>query len=159
MDAIEYLTDQHREIDSLFDQIETAARTRTKLRLLRKLVDLLAVHTAIEEMIFYPAAQDAGVQELLPRAFEEHLSAERIIAEIVAPGGIGAEAAARLRVLRERKRQHAEREEEELFPRVRELLTPDQIETVGERIAKVADQLMGPGVGVRERIAARRALA
>ncbi len=159
MDAIAYLTDQHREIDSLFDQIETAVRTRTKLRLCRKLVDLLAVHTAIEEMIFYPAAQDAGTEELLPRAFEEHLSVEHIIAEVVALGGASGEAAARMSALRERKRGHAEVEEEELFPRVRELLTADELESVGERIASVADQLMEPGVGARERIAARRALA
>ncbi len=159
MDAIAYLTDQHREIDSLFDQIETALHARTKRRLCRKLVDLLAVHTAIEEMIFYPAAQDTGAEELLPRAFGEHLAVERIIAEVVELGVGSDEAAARMSALRERKRQHAEVEEEELFPRVRELLSADELGLVGERIASVAEQLLEPGVGARERIAARRALA
>ncbi len=68
-DAIAFLTDQHHEIHSLFDQLESAARPKTKLRLCRKLVDLIAVHTAIEEMIFYPAAQGAAVEALLPSAF------------------------------------------------------------------------------------------
>lgn len=159
MDAIQYLRDQHHEIHSLFDQFATAARTKTKLRLCRKLVDLLAVHTAIEEMIFYPAAQEAAVGELLPRAFEGHLSAERIVAEIVRAGAASDEAAAKMAALKERKRQHARQEEEELFPRVRELLTPAQLVLVGERMASVADQLLEPGVGARERIAARRAVA
>jgi hemerythrin superfamily protein len=159
MDAIEYLTEQHREIDSLFDQIESAARANAKLRLCRKLVDLLAVHTSIEEMIFYPAAQEAGIEELLPRVFEEHYSVERIIAELVRVGWANDAAAPKIAALQERKRQHAEQEEEELFPRVRGLLTRDQLEAVGERMASVAEQLLGPGVGARERIFARRAVA
>ena len=159
MNAIQYLRDQHFEIQSLFDQFESAARVKTKLRLCRKLVDLLAVHTAIEEMIFYPAAQAAAVHELLPRAFERHLSSERIVAEIVA-ADVGSErAAAKMALLKERKRRHADEEERELFPRVRELLTSHQLELVGERMASVADQLLEPGIGARERITARRAVA
>jgi hemerythrin-like domain-containing protein len=159
MDAIAYLRDQHHEIHSLFDQIETAARTRTKRRLCRKLVDLIAVHTAIEEMIFYPAARDGAGDGLLPRAFEGHVSAERFVAEVVAAGGEGREAAAKLALLKERKRQHADEEERELFPRMRELLSARELELVGERMASVAEQLLEPGVGARERITARRAMA
>ena len=44
MDAIEYLTDQHREVESLFDQFESALRMKPKLRLWRKLADLLVLH-------------------------------------------------------------------------------------------------------------------
>jgi hypothetical protein len=159
MDAIAYLTDQHHEIHSLFDQLESAARAKTKARLCRKLVDLIAVHTAIEEMIFYPAAQAVAVEGLLPRAFERHLSSERIVAEIVEAGGVSRAAAAKLALLKERKRQHADDEERELFPRVREFLTADQLRSVGARLASVADQLLEPGVGARERIGARRAVA
>ncbi len=159
MNAIQYLRDQHHEIHSLFDQIESAARATTKLRLCRKLVDLLAVHTAIEEMIFYPAAQEAAVDELLPRAFEGHLSAEAIVVRIVQAGIASREAAAQMALLKERKRLHAEEEEAELFPRVKQLLTPLELERVGERMASVADQLLEPGVGARERITARRAVA
>jgi hypothetical protein len=159
MDAIAYLRDQHHEIHSLFDQIETAARANTKRRLCRKLVDLLAVHTAVEEMIFYPAAHAAAAAELLPRAFEGHVSAERIVAELVAEGVGSERAAARIAALRDRKRRHADEEERELFPRVRALLTARELELVGARMASVADQLLEPGIGARERITARRAVA
>ncbi len=159
MDATDYLRDQHREIQSLFDQLETAARITTKRRLCRKLVDLVSVHVAIEEMILYPAAHDAAVVRLLPGAFEEHVSEERMIAEIVEAGGTSDAAAAKLASLKERKRQHAEEEERKLFPRMRELLTPDQLALLGERLESVADELLEAGVGARERITARRALA
>jgi hypothetical protein len=159
MDAIEYLTEQHREIGSLFDQIASAVRIVTRRRLRRKLFDLVAVHAALEEMIFYPAAGEAAVEQLLPRAFEEHLSLERMIARIVAPGGAGGEAAARMSMLQGLKRRHADAEEQGLFPAVRRMLTPEQLEDLGEHMASVAERLMAPGVGARERVAARRALA
>ncbi len=159
MDAISYLTDQHHEIDSLFDQFASAARVKTKLRLCRKLLDLLAVHAAIEETIFYPAAQSAVAEPLLPGALARHLSAEQIVAEILDAGADSHEAAAWMAVLKECKAQHARDEEQTLFPRVRELLSPCQLAKVGARMASVADQLLAPGVGARERIAARRAVA
>jgi hemerythrin-like domain-containing protein len=159
MDAIEYLTDQHREIDSLFDQLESAARTKTKLRLRRKLVDLLAVHDAIEDRIFYPAARDAGARELLPRALAEHLWTERLVARVVALDEMSGEEAARLADLREWHRRHAEAEEKELFPRARERLAPDQLAALAWRMARLADLLMAPGVGARERVTVRTALA
>ncbi len=158
MDAIEYLKDQHREIESLFDQIESALRTAPRRRLCRKLLDLIAIHSAIEEMIFYPAAANAGVEQLVPRAFEEHLAAERLITR-TEPCGPRSDAAAKLAALREWKRQHARTEEEELFPTVKRLLDPDLLQVVGEQMASVADQLLGPGVGARQRLAARRAVA
>ncbi len=159
MDAIAYLTDQHREIHSLFDQIESAARAGPRRRLCRKLVDLIAVHAALEEMIFYPAARSTGVEELLPRAFERHLSAERLVADVVAAGAATCAVAAKLALLKERKRQHADDEEQHLFPRVRALLSPEELETLGARLAGVADQLLEPGGGAWERIAARRCVA
>ncbi len=159
MNAIDYLREQHQEIESLFDQFETAARTKTKLRLCRKLVDLLAVHATVEELIFYPAARAGAAKDLLPRALERHLSAEQIVAEIVEAGAGSHEAAAWMAVLKECKKQHADQEEAELFPKLRELLTPDQLEAVGARMASVAEQLLEPGVGARERITARRAVA
>ncbi len=158
MDAIAYLTDQHHEIRSLFEQVESAARARPRQRLCRKLVDLIAVHAAIEEMIFYPAARSTGVEELLPRAFERHLSAERLMLEMVRAAGASG-AAAKLALLKERKRQHADEEEQHLFPKVRALLSPDELEALGDRLAGVADQLLEPGVGAWERIAARRCVA
>lgn len=159
MDAIDYLTDQHREIASLFDQIEDALRATTRLRLRRKLLDLIAVHAAIEEAIFYPAAQDAGLEGLLAEALAEHLLEERIVAELVERFDAGGEPAARMTVLRSLERHHAEEEEAELFPRMRRLLSPERLERMGEQMASAADELMGPGVGARERIVARRVFA
>jgi hemerythrin-like domain-containing protein len=159
MDAIAYLSDQHRELESLFDQLESAVRAPPRARLWRKLVDLLAIHTSIEERIFFPAARYPEVNRLLPRVFEEHFAVERIVADVVALGGITDVAAARRSVLKVCHEEHVTLEEEELFPRMRQLLTVEQLELVGARLQEVADQLLEAGAGARERLAARRAVA
>ncbi len=146
MDAIEYLTDQHRQIESLFDQFDSASRMKPKLRLWRKLADLLAVHKAIEERIFFPAAREAGVSEQLLKSLVEHLSTERIVSELVEFDEVNDDLVTKMAVLRACKRQHAESEEKELFPRTRELLTSGRLEMLGLRMATVADQLMDFGV-------------
>ncbi len=160
MDAIDYLRDQHYEIESLFDQIDSAARATSRLRLRRKLVDLIAVHAAVEELIFYPAARSAGAEELLLGALVEHVAAERTLAELADVERVScAEAAARMSSLKERKKRHARAEEATVFPRARELLTSAEREALGARMADLADQLLEPGVGARERLARRRAVA
>jgi hypothetical protein len=99
------------------------------------------------------------VEEPLLAPLEDHLPSERLAARLVAAGGEGREAAAAMALLKTRKKSHADAEERELFPRARALLPPDRLEALGRCMENVADRLMGPGVGARERIAARRVLA
>ncbi len=157
MDAIEYLTGQHREIESLFDDFESAARPEAKLWLWRKLADLLAVHRALEEKILFPVARNAGMEELLLKAVQEHRSTEPVIADLVERDEVDDEMTAMMSFLRERESRHADDEEMYLFPRARELLAQDRLEMLGRLMAAVADDLMGPGVG--ERLISRVALA
>ena len=102
MDAIEFLTQQHRELERLFDDFEGASERakKKKLELSRKISDLLAAHAAIEEKIFYPAAKDARTEEQLREAVEEHLSVKRIIADLVDLEEIDDEAEAKMSVMR-----------------------------------------------------------
>lgn len=151
MDAIKYLTAQHRELEKLFDAFEKAparprkGRKNRKLELCRQISDFLAVHAAIEEQIFYPATKDARTEELLQEAVEEHLSVKRIIADLVELDRIDDEAEAKMSVLREQKKHHVEEEEKELFPKARKLLGADELEDLGERMEELAEQLMEDG--------------
>jgi hypothetical protein len=147
MDAIEFLIQQHLEVESLFDQFESAAGRpgRTKVRLCWKMGDLLAVHTMIEETIFYPAARDALAANLPDGALEEHLWVKWIAADLVELDEVNEQVAAMMADLRERKKRHADEEEKELFSRVRELLAVARLEELGRRMEKMADELMDAG--------------
>jgi hemerythrin-like domain-containing protein len=147
MDAIKYLTRQHRELESLFEDFEKASdgAKKKKLQLCRKVSDLLAVHATIEEKIFYPSTKDARTEELLQEAVEEHLSIKRIVADLVALDEIDDEAEAKMSVLKEQKKHHVEEEEKELFPKVRKLLGKERLEELGEEMQQMADDLMEAG--------------
>jgi hemerythrin-like domain-containing protein len=147
MDAIEFLTEQHREVEKLFEEFEGASdgAKKTRSRLCQKVSDALAVHAAIEEKIFYPATKSARTEDLLQEAVEEHLSAKRIIADLVLRDEIDEQAEAKMSVLKEQVEHHVEEEENELFPKARRLLDAARLEELGEEMERLAAELRQEG--------------
>jgi hemerythrin-like domain-containing protein len=147
MDAIKFLTQQHREVEKLFEQFEKLGdgAKKSKLQLCQKISDALAVHATIEEKIFYPATKDARTEELLQEAVEEHLSAKRIIADLVERDDIDEEAEAKLSVLQEQIEHHVEEEEKELFPKVRKALDAERLDELGDELQEMASELQAQG--------------
>lgn len=123
LNAIELLSNDHQEVDELFQQYENLvtsdADVEAKKSLAEQICSMLTVHAAIEEEIFYPAASDViDETELLNEADVEHQSAKELITKIQSsdPGDVLYDA--QIRVLGEYVRHHVEEEENELFPRV-----------------------------------------
>jgi hemerythrin-like domain-containing protein len=147
MDAIKLLTQQHREVEKLFEQYEKAGdrAKATKRKLCEKISDALAVHAAIEEKIFYPATKDARTEELLHEAVEEHLSAKRIIADLVEGDVDDDRMDAAMSVLKEQIEHHVEEEENELFPKVKKLLDADRLNELGDEMQALHEELMSAG--------------
>src|SRR5438270_8425811 len=54
-DAIKLLSQDHREVEALFEKFEKAIRDGTKEKLARQICTELKIHCMIEEEIFYPA--------------------------------------------------------------------------------------------------------
>ncbi len=147
MDAIRLLKQQHRELEGMFDEFEAAGRRagRRRLAICRRIGDLLAVHAAIEEKIFYPATRSTRTAEMLREALEEHLSVKRIVADLVRVDEIDAEAEAKMTVLREQKQHHVEEEEKELFPAARKLLDARQLDDLGAQMEALAREIRSGG--------------
>lgn len=147
MDAIELLEQQHQEVKDLFEQIEEADESDEKVELLQDLADNFAAHGTIEERIFYPAAYAESTKELLEEAVEEHLSAKRVLADLLKmkPGDENFEA--KIKVLKEQIEHHVEEEESELFPKVRARFEADYLESMGDKMEELFDQLMAESPG------------
>ena len=64
MDAIALLEHDHREVEMLFRQFEklTERAHKSKEKIVLKVIRELAIHAAIEEMLFYPAVRTAGLK-------------------------------------------------------------------------------------------------
>src|SRR5436853_1994959 len=81
--ALSLLQQDHREVEVFFDEYQTLTNAQEKEALAVKICLALAVHTRIEEEIFYPAVRGAvDNPELIDEAIVEHTAAKQLISEI-----------------------------------------------------------------------------
>jgi hemerythrin-like domain-containing protein len=133
-DAIALLKEDHRTVEKLFKDFESAKGEGRKEKLARQICLELSVHTTIEEEIFYPACDGKIEEDLLKEAKVEHDSAKLLIAEIEAGDGQSDDFFdAKVQVLSEQIEHHVEEEEKELFPQVRK--AEIDLKALGEQLA------------------------
>lgn len=112
-DAIALLKEDHRTVEKLFKDFESAKGDGRKERLARQICLELSVHTKLEEEIFYPACEAAVEEDLLKESYVEHDAAKLLIAEIEAGSGESDEYFdAKVKVLQEEIEHHVEEEEQ-----------------------------------------------
>jgi hypothetical protein len=136
-DAIALLKEDHRKVEKLFSEFESAKGKGRKERLARQICLELSVHTAIEEEIFYPACQGAVDEELLKESYVEHDAAKVLIAEIEGGEGESDEFFdSKVKVLQEQIEHHVEEEEKPgsgVFAQARKGKL--DLDSIGERLA------------------------
>ena len=119
-DAIVLLKDDHKEIQKLFRDFEKAGENAhvEKGQLVDQIIELLTVHTYIENEVMYPR-----VRELLPDLEDDVLESyeEHHVADVLVHGAGRHEAraerfTAKTTVLIENVRHHIDEEEQDWFP-------------------------------------------
>ncbi|HEU5269018.1 MAG TPA: hemerythrin domain-containing protein [Jatrophihabitans sp.] len=138
-DAIVLLKADHKEVKKVFRDFERAGENqRLKGQLVKQMIELLTVHTYLENEVMYPE-----VRRLLPdleddvlESYEEHHVADVLCAELYAMKPTDERFDAKTTVLMENVRHHIEEEEQEWFPKVREGLGRKQLAELGERLAE-----------------------
>jgi hemerythrin superfamily protein len=145
MSAIDMLEADHREVEDLFEEFESADDAAQKREIFEEIADQLAVHAAIEEKHFYPAAKTADTEDLLREAAEEHLSVKRIIADLLALEASDDTFEAKVKVLKEQIEHHVEEEEGELFPKVKKLLDKDALDALEQEMTATREELLSEG--------------
>jgi hemerythrin superfamily protein len=137
VDAVELLKQQHREVEEMFERFEkmTDRAVVSKKKLADEICNALIMHTTIEEEIFYPATREASdeTEDMVDEAVVEHASAKDLIAQIqeMDPGDDLYDA--KVKVLGELVEHHVKEEEEEMFPKTRELKL--DMKALGEEMA------------------------
>jgi hemerythrin superfamily protein len=148
MDAIALLKTDHQEVEQLFKQFEKLGdrAAKQKEKLVAKMIRALAVHAAIEEMLFYPTVRMAAMKakaknvqaaaDMVLESLEEHHIVKWTLSELEKMGPDDERFDAKVKVLTESVRHHVEEEQDELFPKVRKLLAPKILNELGLRMAK-----------------------
>jgi hemerythrin superfamily protein len=145
MSAIDMLEADHREVEDLFEEFESAKGAAEKREVFEEIADKLAVHAAIEERHFYPAAKSKETEDLLLESSEEHLSVKRLIADLLALDAKDETFEAKVKVLKEQVEHHVEEEEGELFPKVQKLLGKEVLEALEQEMTATREELMEEG--------------
>ena len=148
MDAIALLQRDHQEVEQLFKQFEklTERAHKSKEKIVNKVIRELAIHSAVEEMLFYPAVRTAALKatvrslkeagETVLESLEEHHVVKWTLSELENMSPDDERYDAKFKVLMESVRHHIEEEQGELFPKARRLLGEDMLDALGERIEK-----------------------
>ena len=134
MDAFSLLKTDHRNVEELFSQLESA-RGQAKVRVFEQIKAELELHTHIEETIFYPALEKPKqTHELTMEAYEEHAVVKKLLQEMSRARNPNEEWEAKAKVLQENVEHHVEEEENELFPKAQAALSQEDLETLGEQM-------------------------
>ncbi len=147
VNAIDLLVKDHDTVKALLEELtETTPRAEKKrAELLQKIEDEIRVHTQLEEEIFYPAFRDAGKREeatMYFEAMEEHRAVEALILPDLKKTDVSTDQfSGRAKVLKEMIEHHANEEEEDMFPKAKELLSQEELEALGERMLKLKSSL------------------
>lgn len=143
-DAIVLLKEDHKEIRKLFTDFENAGEnaTKTKGQLVDQMIELLTVHTYIENEVMYPR-----VRELLPEveddvleSYEEHHVADLLVVELAAMKPEDERFTAKTTVLIESVRHHMEEEEADWFPKVRDGLGRNVLSEIGAEMLEAKEK-------------------
>lgn len=141
MKATDLLKKQHRQVEKLFKQCEKAKEPRQRRQLMGQIVEMLKMHTKIEEEVFYPAVRElrtSKAEEMIDEAFEEHHVVDLVLAELPEVDPEDGRFEAKITVLSELVEHHVEEEEEEMFPMAEKKLGAERIKELGQRMEQMA---------------------
>lgn len=143
-DALDLLIEQHDDVERLLEDLEDETLPDPQKRVLfRALANTIAAHAAMEEQLFYPAVRAKQTEPILLESTEEHLAVKRVLADLMATEPGDPRFAARLGVLKHELEHHTRLVEEgELFPQVRKLFRADELQSLGQQMRLLFDELM-----------------
>jgi len=134
MDPFELLKADHRKVEELFTELESASG-KQKLQVFGQIKTELELHTHIEEKVFYPALEEPEeTHDLTLEAYEEHAVVKDLLKKLGRARTANDEWEAQAKVLQENVEHHVEEEENELFPKAEATLGEEELEELGDRM-------------------------
>jgi hemerythrin superfamily protein len=155
MDGLKLLVADHNRVRGLFARFqaaEEAGDVDAMATLVEQVSRELAVHTDIEEQVFYPWARQLSedIAATVDEGVEEHHVAKVLLGEIEdLPAGQD-DWVAKVTVLIENVEHHAGEEEEELFPPVRGASDAETLQALADRLEARKAELGAPTLADKE---------
>jgi hemerythrin superfamily protein len=140
-DAIVLLKEDHKEIRKLFREFQDAGEnaTKTKGKVVERILEALTVHTYIENECMYPEVRKLmpEVEDDILESYEEHHVADILCMELAMMSPDAEHFDAKTTVLIENVTHHMDEEEQDWFPKVRAGLGRKQLQEMGARMLEL----------------------
>jgi hemerythrin-like domain-containing protein len=157
-DALDFLTRQHREVESLWTEVQGAGPGMSSSRTdtARQIVRLLSQHDAIETRLLYPEVRDVGGaegQRLSDASRSDHRMIREMLQEVDRADDLDDRAYAALARCITAFNRHVEEEESVIFPLLRENCSSKRLQELGSEMASMVDAVLaGAYPGERSRV-------
>ncbi|KUJ37993.1 hemerythrin domain-containing protein [Streptomyces sp. NPDC093228] len=170
--VIDELTTDHREVEEFFERLRALpAGHKDRRTVVDELTIELVRHSVAEEMYLYPAVREylPGGDALADKEIHDHAEVERILKDLEhrdVDDPVFEDLAQKLIM---EVTAHVSEEEQQLFPSLAQVCTPEELDRLGDRIRrakKVAptrphpgapdtppgNKLLAPGAGLVDRV-------
>lgn len=136
---MEIIKRDHRKVEGLFKEYEHLGEQafETKAKIVENIIRELRLHAEMEEVLFYPRAEEALDKEdnkMIEEAYAEHDVAKRLLEELSVTHAEDPQFDARVKVLNENVAHHIMEEEQGLLPRVEEKVNQEDLNEMGEEM-------------------------
>ncbi|MEU6281325.1 hemerythrin domain-containing protein [Streptomyces sp. NPDC047028] len=138
MDALEVLKHDHRMVEQVFSDYDSAASDRQRRGVVELLVRELSKHAALEEMLVYPLARKVlpdGEQEI-DEHLDEHMAVKKTLLALDKLDEGDRRTGDLVASLRRDVAEHIREEEGVLMPRLREAVSQQDLDELGELIGR-----------------------
>jgi hemerythrin superfamily protein len=143
LDAVELLTSQHREVDQLWSSLENrgASGPDQPSDVVRRIVQLLSQHDAVETKLLYPAVREVpGGDELADHSLDEHQEVRELLKEVDRGNANDPATITKLGECIAAVKHHVEEEEGVIFPKLRAAMTQEQLHELGADMAHAMEK-------------------
>lgn len=170
-DVVDILTADHREMIGLIELIEETADPKERRALADAVIAEVMRHSVAEELFVYPEYERRvpGGKEEVEHDKEEHQEIEEVMKELEGLDSEGAEFVATVKKFKELLDHHADDEESDQFPKLREHLAIHELLDMGKKVeaakavaptrphpgsphSELFHMTLGPGVGMVDRL-------
>ncbi len=171
-DVVTALTDDHRAVERVFQELESRQGSPQHRReLVDHVVAELVRHSVAEEQYLYPAARKAlqDGDQVADHEISEHAEAERTMKDLDGMDPADLRFDNLLGKLMSEIRHHVQDEENDLFPRLREACAETELVELGEKVMRAKNaaptrphpsapdkppmnKILGPGAGLVDKM-------
>lgn len=170
-DIVTELTKDHDEVRAIFAKLRQDPAPQQREELVREMTVELVKHSVAEEVHLYPLIREVFPEgdQLADHEIEEHAEVEKALKSLEKMDPSDAQYMSTVHTVIDDVTHHAQEEEDDVFPRLRQTCSPEQLRELGDKIRATkkvapthphpsapdtppANKILGPMAGLVDRV-------